>query len=54
MKATCIEWDTDGEDIELPEEITLPECFAEDDFEDIEDYLSDQTGFCVFGYVLED
>ena len=59
MKATCIEWDTDGDkelskqfsaEIELPEELTAREI----DYEGIEDYLSDKTGFCHFGYVLED
>ena len=59
MKATCIEWDTDGDkelskqlpaEIELPEELTAGEI----DYEGIENYLSDKTGFCLFGYVLEE
>lgn len=50
MKATCIEWDTDGEDVSLPTEIEIPEGM---DTDDIEDYLSDVTGFCHNGYVLE-
>lgn len=62
MKATCIEWDTDGnEDIlsELPTEINLPDEIAMDedgnvDYDGIDDYLSDKTGFCHTGYVLED
>lgn len=62
MKATCIEWDTDGNEEllkELPSEIEIPKEIAIDEnrdfnYEEIENYLSDMTGFCFFGYVLED
>ena len=59
MKATCIEWDIDGDmEVldELPTEIELPNELTdgEVDYDGIDDYLSDVTGFCHFGYVLED
>ena len=58
MKATCIEWDTEGIDIDLPTEMEIPDYFidedGEPDYEGIEDYLSNETGFCHFGYVLEE
>lgn len=54
MKATCIEWDKEGLDVNLPDEIEIPDDIEEDDFDAIDDYISDQTGFCHFGYVLED
>ena len=59
MKATCIEWDTDGDKEllkELPTEMELPEELTdgEIDYEGIEDFLSNETGFCLCGYVLED
>jgi hypothetical protein len=56
---TYIDWDTDGEAVDLPERllITIPE-HMEEDIEEIEDYVSDtiteDTGFCHkgFGYSL--
>lgn len=53
MKATNIEWDVDStEELEsLPSEIEIPDGMPE---EDVEDYLSDVTGFCHNGYTLED
>ena len=58
MKATKIQWDTDGDKEllkELPTEMELPKELIDDeiDYEGIEDYLSNQTGFFLFGYVLE-
>lgn len=54
MKATNIEWDIDNEDDEpipnLPSEIEIPNDIPE---EEISDYISDVTGFCHKGYVLE-
>jgi hypothetical protein len=51
MKAINIEWDTDG-DMELlkqlPTEIEIPEEIVDED--EISDYLSDQTGFCHYGF----
>lgn len=53
MKATNIEWDVDyEEDLKsLPTEIEIPNGMEADD--EISDYLSDVTGFCHKGYVLE-
>lgn len=50
MKATNILWDTDGEDIALPTEIQIPDGMVDED--EISDYISDQTGFCHFGFEL--
>jgi hypothetical protein len=54
MKATNIEWDVDyEEDLEdLPTEIEIPENMEDED--EISDYISDVTGFCHYGFVLED
>ena len=53
MKAVNIEWDTDG-DLNLldnlPKEIEIPKDMKR---EDISDYLSDQTGFCHKGFLLQ-
>lgn len=59
MKAVNIKWDTDGEIIELPKEIKIPddilgEAEDEDIGEDIiSDYITDVTGFCHFGFDIE-
>lgn len=53
--ARDIKWDTDGADpkeLGLPDQIIIPEDVESDD--EISDYLSDQTGFCHFGYDLID
>lgn len=54
MKATNIVWDTDSQEVMeyLPTEIEIPE--GMEDHDEIGDYLSDLTGFCHYGYVLED
>lgn len=54
MKATNIIWDVDyEEDLEnLPTEIEIPEGMTDED--EISDYISDETGFCHKGFVLED
>lgn len=52
MIATNIIWDTDGEEeLDLPVEIIIPDGMDEDE---IDDYLSDFTGYCHKGYTLED
>lgn len=53
MKAINIQWDVD--DLEdLPTEITIPsELEDENDDDMISDYLSDATGYCHKGFVLE-
>ena len=49
--AVDIKWDTDGEDIkDLPERVEIP-LFVDDD--EIADYLSDEYGYCVFGFNIE-
>lgn len=56
---TNIEWDTDGEDVDLPEEIeiTIPddECLISP--EEVLDFISDEitniTGFCHSGFSTE-
>lgn len=64
MKATNIQWDIDEideEDLEedtksedyaiaLPTEIKIPDGMTDKD--EISDYLSEQTGFCHFGFEL--
>ena len=52
MKATNIQWDTDGDkDVfdSLPTEIEIPDNITEDE---ISDYISDMTGFCHNGYII--
>lgn len=53
IKVFDIKWDTDGEDIPLPEEFT----FELEDHEDIEEFMSDTiteiTGFCHNGFDYE-
>ena len=52
MKITNIDWDTDDEPIEgLPTEVTISEDIEPDA---IADYLSDQYGFCIKGFCVED
>jgi len=56
MKYTVfnIQYDTDGEQVDLPEKLTIevPEDLKEDsDIADfISDKISDETGFCHFGF----
>lgn len=53
LKATNILWDTDyDDDGELPTEIDIPEGMTNED--EISDYLSEVTGYCNQGYVLEE
>lgn len=58
MKAVDILWDIDIDDDEvtpesigLPSEVEIPDDMDEDE---IEDYLSDLTGYCHSGYRLVD
>ena len=52
-KATHIQWDVDElEDLELlPTEIDIPDDMT--DMEEISDYITDQTGFCHNGFIVE-
>ena len=56
MKATKIQWDTDGDNsVKLPSEVEIPDDIAREDDEDaISDYLSDLTGYCHYGFELEE
>lgn len=52
LKATNILWDTNyDDDGELPTEIDISEGMTNED--EISDYLSEVTGYCHQGYVLE-
>lgn len=48
--AVNIDWDTEGEDVDLPTKVKLP---AGIDDEDVTDYLSDTYGWLVNGYNIE-
>lgn len=52
MKATNIKWDTDGEDLGIPDEIEIPPNMADED--KISDYITDLVGFCHKGFDLGD
>lgn len=49
--AVNIKWDTDGENIDLPEKIIIPNNIK-DDIDAISDYISDKTGFCHNGFSI--
>jgi hypothetical protein len=54
MKAINIKWDVSDNphDIEfLPNEIELPKGMTDED--EISDYISSETGYCHYGYILE-
>ena len=52
MKAVEIKWDVDCEEEleQLPVEMDIPD--GMNDSEEVSDYLSDETGFCHYGYRL--
>ena len=59
MKAVNIKWDTDGDMElleELPTEVEIPDYLITDDeddlLDDVSDWLSDEYGFCHFGFEL--
>lgn len=47
--ATSIDWDTDGETVELPSNVWIPNDIDE---KDIADYLSDRFGWCVKSFLI--
>ena len=51
MLVTNIELDTDGEVVDLPNEVEVPDEY-DADYDGIADYLSDKYGFCVENYSL--
>ena len=48
--AINIKWDTDGKEVNLPDRVEIPFNVS---FDEIEDMLSDEYGFCVFGFDIE-
>lgn len=52
-KIINIKWETDGEDVTLPNEMELPSNIDADDFDAIDNYLSDETGWLVESYELD-
>lgn len=55
MRAINIQWDTDGDEEllkDLPTEVKIPTGMWDED--EISDWLSDEFGFCYFGYDLVD
>lgn len=53
MKIVDIIWETDGEEVDLPTEMELPDTIDPDDDDAITDYLSDETGWLVIAYTKE-
>lgn len=45
-----IQWDTNGEDVNLPTQVEIPFYM---DGDDIAGMLSDEYGFCVLGFNIE-
>lgn len=54
MKAVDIIWETDGEEIGLPTELELPDDIDKEDEDAITDYLSDEVGWLVKSYEIEE
>lgn len=58
MRAVNIQWVTDGYEVDLPSEMEIPDkCIDENgevDYEDVENYLSDTTGWLHEGFEIED
>lgn len=51
MKAYNIQWDAEDEAKEdLPTEIEIPADITDED--EISDYISEQTGFCHYGFMI--
>ena len=53
MKVVDIIWETDGEEIDLPTEMEIPDSIDYNDDDAIADYLSDETGWLVVAYTKE-
>lgn len=45
-----IDWDVDVENVNLPDRVEIPFNVS---FDEIENMLSDEYGFCVFGFDIE-
>jgi hypothetical protein len=50
IKVSGIVWETDGEDVDLPDEMEIPSDIEKDE---IENYLSNETGFLVLSYCID-
>lgn len=50
IKVSGIVWETDGEDVDLPDEMEIPSDIEGDE---IESYLSNETGFLVLSYLVQ-
>ena len=53
MKVVDIIWETDGEEVDLPTEMDIPNSIDPEDDDAITDYLSDETGWLVVAYTKE-
>jgi hypothetical protein len=54
MNIACnIEWETDGQDVDLPVEVKLPEDIDTDAIGEVDDYLSDKYGYLVKSFDIE-
>jgi hypothetical protein len=53
---TNIHWDTDGEEVDLPQEITMavPKEWSDIPEEWLSDEITNFTGFCHFGFEFEE
>lgn len=54
-KAINIKWETDGYEVDLPEEFEIPERFIDEDGVDedaVSDWLSDETGWLHDGFEI--
>lgn len=55
IKAVNIQWDAPSDALgDIPNEIIIPKNIAAMDDDAISEYLSDTTGWCHFGYELEE
>lgn len=52
-KAIDIVWETDGEEVDLPTEVKLPDEIDIEDDGAVTDYLSDEYGFLVISYNIK-
>lgn len=50
MKAIQIKWETDGEDVDLPEETNIPDEILSRGDDAVTDYLSENTGWLVLSW----
>ena len=57
MRAVNIQWVTDGYEVDLPEEMEIPDKYIDEngdiDYDAVSDYLSDTTGYLHDGFDVE-